>query len=95
MLLPERFLEISHHLLIDRTVRHRHSQLVRLPLIVERGGTAQAARAPLIAFGRELLHRLPSERCPGALDLAEIALAQQAPKCPAVVMLDIGVQQAE
>ena len=80
---------------IDRAVRHRHGELVALALVVQRRRALEPGAVAGKALDRELFARLPRQRVPGRGDLAEIGLAQQPPEGAGVVVLDIGVEQAE
>ena len=80
---------------IDRTVRHRHGQLVALPLVVQRRGALEPRALAGEAFHRELLARLLRQRFQAASISLRSALPQQAAERARVVMLDIGVEQAE
>ena len=53
------------------------------------------ARAPVKPFGRELLQGLVGELAPGPIDVGEVGPAQQAAEGARVVVLDVGVEQAE
>ena len=83
------------HARIDRTVWHRHDQLIALPLVVQRGGAREPRVLAGEAFHRELLARLLRQCIPGGIDLAQVRAPQQAAERARVVMLDVGVKQAE
>src|SRR5262249_17934178 len=78
VLLPERGLERRHRAVVDRTVRHRHYQLVGLALIMQRRRTLNARTRSDKTFCRELSLRFARERVPGSADLGEVGAAQQA-----------------
>ena len=95
VLLAEGFLEMGDHAGIDRAVGHRHGELVALALVMQRRGALEPGAGAAEAFDGELFARLPRQGVPGAVDLAEIGLAQQPPEGARVVMLDVGIEQAE
>jgi len=47
------------------------------------------------ALRRELIARLPRERLPRAADVGGVRLAQQPAERARIVMLEVGVEQAE
>ena len=87
--------EVRDHMRVDRSIRHRHGQLVALPLVMQRRGTLQPRAVAGEAFDGELLRCLLRERVPCGGDLAEIGLSQQAAKCAGIVMFDVCVEQPE
>src|SRR5690606_9220977 len=58
-------------------------------------GPAQARTLTRVSFRSELPGCLRCELLPGPLDLREIGTAQQTAKRASVVMLDVGIKQAE
>src|SRR5262249_62097087 len=78
VLLPERGLERRHRAVVDRTVRHRHYQLVGLALIMQRRRTLNACTRSDKTLCRELGLRFSRERVPRSAALVGVGAPQAA-----------------
>ena len=95
VLLAEGFFQAGDRGLVERAVLDRHGEVEGLALIVQAGEPADADRALLEAVGGELAAGVDLELPPGRVERGEVEAAQQAAEGPGVVVLDVGVEQAE
>ena len=95
VLLREGFLQYRHIGRIQRGIRRRYGQFVRLSLVVHVGELADADALRREALGLELGAAVGDQPVPGGVDIRHALGRQHAPEGARVVVLDVGIKQSE